>query len=59
MVSIDDGMQIDRSDEQFANADSPSFEILQSLSNVKIERFVHLKKQELEMLSIDEGMQID
>jgi hypothetical protein len=59
MVSIDEGIQIEGSDEQFANASSPRFEILQSLSNVKIERHVQLEKQDLEMVSIDEGIQID
>jgi hypothetical protein len=59
MISIDEGIQIDSSDEQLENADSPRFEILEPLSNVKIERFVHLKKQYEEMVPIDEGIQID
>jgi hypothetical protein len=59
IVSIDEGIQIDRSDEQNENAYSPRFETLQQLSNVKIERFMQLKKQFLEMISIDAGIQID
>jgi hypothetical protein len=59
MVSIDEGIQIDRSDEQCANADSPSVETLQQLSNVKIERFLQLEKQSSAMVVIDEGIQID
>jgi hypothetical protein len=59
MVSIDEGIQIDRSDEQVQNADVPRVETLQSLSNVKMERLPQLRKQSLEMISIDEGIQID
>jgi hypothetical protein len=59
MVSIDEGIQIDWSDEQFSNADSPRVETLQQLSNVKIERFAQSKKHFLEMVSSDEGIQID
>jgi hypothetical protein len=59
MVSIDEGIQIDWSDEQLSNAQQPSFETLQPFSNVKIERFVQLQKHFLEMVSIDEGIEID
>jgi hypothetical protein len=59
MVLIDEGIQIDWSDEQFSNADSPSFETLEPRSNVKRERFVQFRKQFSEMVSIDEGIQID
>jgi hypothetical protein len=45
MVVIDEGIQIDLSDEQCSNADSPSFQTLQQLSNVKIDRFVQFSKQ--------------
>jgi hypothetical protein len=59
MVSIDEGIQIECSDEQFPNANSPRPETLQQLSNVKIERFLQPLKQFLEMVSTDEGIQID
>jgi hypothetical protein len=59
MVSIDEGIAIDCSDEQKANADLPRLETLQNPSNVKTERFVQSKKQFSEMASIDEGIQID
>jgi hypothetical protein len=56
---IGEGMQIDRSDEQDANAEAPGMESLQPDSNVKSDRFVQLQKQKLESVSIDEEMQID
>jgi hypothetical protein len=59
MVSIDEGIQIDGSDEQLENANAPRVVTRQQLSNVKIERFVQSKKQPDEMVSIDEGIQID
>jgi hypothetical protein len=59
MVLIDEGIQIDWSDEQFSNADGPRVETLEQLSNVKIERFVQFQKQEFQMIAIDEGIQID
>jgi hypothetical protein len=59
MVSNDEGIQIDRSDEQFRNADSRGFEILQPISNVKKERVAQFRKQFLETVVIDEGIQID
>jgi hypothetical protein len=59
IVSIDEGMQIDRSAEQPANANSPRFESREPRSKVKSERFSQSQKQDLEIVSIDEGMQID
>jgi hypothetical protein len=59
MVSIDEGMQIDRSDEQFENAESPRCESRQLGSNVKTESLLQPRKQDLEIVSIDEGMQSD
>jgi hypothetical protein len=59
MFSIDEGIQIDRSDEQDSNADLPRIEILEPDSNVKSERSSQLSKHESEMISMDEGIQID
>jgi hypothetical protein len=59
MVSIDEGMQIVRSDEQPSNAESPRVEIRQGDSNVKSERLSQRRKQEPERIAVDEGMQID
>jgi hypothetical protein len=52
-------MQIDESDEQYRNVDSPINDSLASNSNVTIERELHPEKQDLQSLSTDEGMQID
>jgi hypothetical protein len=41
MISTDDGMQIDESDEQTANAKPSRRETLDSRSNVIVERFEH------------------
>jgi hypothetical protein len=59
MVSSDEGRQIDRSDEQYQNADSPRTKSLDPVSNVKSERRPQLLKHDLEIVSIDEGIQID
>jgi hypothetical protein len=59
IVSIDEGRQIDSSDEQSENADSPRSESLDPLSNVKVARHSHDLKQELEIVSIEDGIQID
>jgi hypothetical protein len=59
ILSIDEGMQIDLSDEQCPNAESPRAENLEPDSNVKLERSLHLLKQKFGILYIDEGMQID
>jgi hypothetical protein len=59
IVSTDDGMQIDSSDEQEANADLPNIESWQPDSNVTVERLPQFLKQDLEIVLTDEGMQID
>jgi hypothetical protein len=59
MNSTDEGMQIDFRDEQASNADSPSLDIRERLSNVTVERSSHIEKQKFEITSIDDGMQID
>jgi hypothetical protein len=58
-VSTDDGMQIDCSDEQFLNADSPIDESLDTASKITLERVSHALKQPLQRESTDDGMQID
>jgi hypothetical protein len=50
-------MQIDESDEQYANADSPIDESRESDSNVIVERELHPRKH-WPSFSTDEGMQI-
>jgi hypothetical protein len=52
-------MQIDESDEQHQNPDSPIAEKLESNSNVTFERDLHSPKQRRPSVSTDEGMQID
>jgi hypothetical protein len=59
MVSMDEGMQIDSSDEQLENTDSPRRETRLPLSNVILRRLAHEQKHEREMVSMDEGKQID
>jgi hypothetical protein len=59
MISIDEGIQIDESDEQAANANFSIRESLESGSNVTVERVRHPKKQYLQITSTDEGIQID
>jgi hypothetical protein len=56
---MDEGMQIDRSDEQPANADSPSVESLEPDPNVNTERRTQGEKHDRDIVSIDEGRQID
>jgi hypothetical protein len=58
-VSMDEGRQIDRSDEQLQKAPWPSSESLLLPSNVTVKSCAVEAKQSLEMTSIDEGMQID
>jgi hypothetical protein len=57
--STDEGIEIDRSDEQFSNADSPRMEIREPAWNRKSERAQQYEKHDLEMALIDEGMQMD
>jgi hypothetical protein len=52
-------MQIDSSDEQPANADSPRLDRVQPVSNVRDESWEQQQKQDFEIVSIDEGIQID
>jgi hypothetical protein len=59
MISTDDGMQIDESDEQPENAPPARRETLDSPSNVIVERVEHRKKHCSAMISTDDGMQID
>jgi hypothetical protein len=57
MVSIDEGRQIDGSREQLSNADSPRFDSLEPHSNAKYRRPKQVAKQELAIVSIEEGIQ--
>jgi hypothetical protein len=59
MRSIDDGMQIDRSDEQFANADSPTVKFLPPDSNSRVATLQQDAKHFLAICLTDAGMQID
>jgi hypothetical protein len=52
-------MQIDVSDSHEKNTDSPRVDSRERLSNITEERFLHMPKQDLEMVSIDAGMEID
>jgi hypothetical protein len=56
IVSIDGGMQITSSDEQYANAHSPRIETLQPDSKTKLELVLQPQKQAREIVSIDEGI---
>jgi hypothetical protein len=55
---IDEGIQIEASDEQEEKAVSCTVEIRESLSNMMLERFAHFEKQASEIVSIDRGTQI-
>jgi hypothetical protein len=59
IVSIDEGIQIDRSNEHPRKANSRMVEILHPNSNVTVESFWQDRKHDLEILFTDEGMQID
>jgi hypothetical protein len=59
MAVTDEEIQIDRSDEQFSNADSPRFEIWQARLKARRERFAEFRKHFREIVVIDEGTQID
>jgi hypothetical protein len=52
-------MQIDRRNKHSSNADFPKIETLEPASNVKFERVQQSLKQALEIVSTDEGIQID
>jgi hypothetical protein len=58
-TAIPGGREIDSREEQSQNADSPIIESLLPLSNVTLESLLQREKQRLEMLTIEEGMQID
>jgi hypothetical protein len=59
MFLIDEGIEIDRSEKQRENADSPRVEMRQPGANAKFARLLQSLKQEMEIVSTDEGMQID
>jgi hypothetical protein len=59
IVSIDEGRQMDRSDEQNENADCPRIESLEGVSNVKWKRVWQPLKHDFETISIDAGMQME
>jgi hypothetical protein len=59
MISTEEGMQIDESDEQYRNTDCSIRESLESGSKVTFERLSHRRKQFSQMISTEEGMQID
>jgi hypothetical protein len=59
IVTIDEGIEIDSSDEQFSKADSPRIEMLLRGSNVTEERLAQRAKQLLETVPMDEGINID
>jgi hypothetical protein len=59
IVTIDEGMEIDRSAQQSLNAASSRIETLAPDSNPKFDRFLQDVKQHLEMVSTDEGIVID
>jgi hypothetical protein len=59
IISTVDGMQTDANDEQYANAEHPSVETRDPASNVTWESVEHSIKHIPEIVSIDDGMQID
>jgi hypothetical protein len=59
MFRIDEGKQIDRSEEQPPNADSPRIETAEPGSKITFERPVQPPQQSAGIVSIDEGIQID
>jgi hypothetical protein len=58
-VSTDEGIQIDESDEQPANDDSPMHQSREGLSKITVERDRHSEKQLWQRLSTANGMQSD
>jgi hypothetical protein len=56
---MDEGRQIDESDEQLENADSPRVKSLHPDPNVTLESFSQQLKQPLQIVSTHEGIQID
>jgi hypothetical protein len=59
IVLTEEGIEIDRRDEQLLNAESPKTETLEPGSNVKSERSLQSRKHIVEIVSTDEGIQID
>jgi hypothetical protein len=59
MVSIDEGRQIERSDEQPSNPESATVERAEPRSNVTIKRLLQRPKQSSGIVTIEEGIQID
>jgi hypothetical protein len=55
MVSTNEGMQIDPSDEQRENAIMPNILTWHPGANVMVRRFVHSQKQDSEMVPTDKG----
>jgi hypothetical protein len=59
IMSIDEGMQIDRRDEQPSNAEGRSRERFEPGSNVTLKSFSQTPKQSSEIVTMEEGIQID
>jgi hypothetical protein len=59
IVARDDGNETDLSDQHPSKAHSPRIETRQPDSNANFERFLHKEKHNAEMISTDEGTQID
>jgi hypothetical protein len=57
-ISTDAGTSIDRTDEQFENADSPIRVSWESDSKANIESKLHDEKQDLQRISAQAGIQI-
>jgi hypothetical protein len=59
ILSTDEGTEIDRNEEQYENAKSSRLASLMPALKVTFERLLQWLKQNFEILSIDEGIQID
>jgi hypothetical protein len=59
MISTDEGIQIDESDEQHQNADCSIRESLDSLSNCTFDKVPHVEKPCSQMILRDDGIQMD
>jgi hypothetical protein len=59
MSCSDDGPRIDESEEQLSNAPFSTDEILETESNVTVEREAQREKQHPPIFSTNAGMQID
>jgi hypothetical protein len=59
IVTLAGGREIDRSDVQHSNADSPTTDSFELGSHATFRRPMQYRKQQSEILSTDEGMQID